>query len=152
MNIKEKKCVKQAIAAKILANQQYVKRQLSYGRTMEEIKSDFELQGASLTDELPVAAPSDKTLSALWEMYGLDNYRYDPHQQLELLKRWVITLYGEHVTQGLKIQNRFDKILKEQSDIRAACDANSVGITRVYFHPMIDDLISGISRELPHYD
>ena len=144
VNDKEKKCVKQAIAAHILAEQQRVKDKLNCG-----IEPDIELQKI-LTAKLPDMEPSNKTLSSLWEMYGLNNHDYYPHQQLDLFKRWVVILYGERVAKDLKIQNRFDKIAKQQSDAHAACDKSSTDID-LFFRNPIDIVIMGITYELPEY-
>lgn len=40
--------------------------------------------------------PKAKTLKSLWEIHGLDRYNYTHDEQINLLSKWIIILYGKN--------------------------------------------------------
>ncbi|MEW6077103.1 MAG: hypothetical protein AB1724_04790 [Thermodesulfobacteriota bacterium] len=105
------------------------------------------LESATLSDK----APKEKTLSALWQIYGMAPpaiyYLAPDDYGLDLLKKWIEILYGRKTLDELDLDRRIEQIAEGY----ARAHRNNEGI-RFVFGPPVETLINQLSTELPPYE
>ena len=90
----------------------------------------------------------DKSLWALWQVYGFERDRFAESASVELANAWLDRLYGAGTRKALDLDARLDAVSKRRERSRA----ESPQITCVLWVPRLEQVLKELSKELPPYD
>ena len=90
----------------------------------------------------------DKTLWALWQVYGFERDRFAESASVELANAWLDRLYGEDTRRALDLDARLEAVNRRRARFRA----ESPQITCVLWVPRLEQVLQELSKELPPYD
>ena len=97
----------------------------------------------------PLLRPIDeKTLWALWRVYGFEDRRFPESVHVELASAWIDRLYGPETTRAVNLAERMERVNKRRAKARAA--APHIGC--MLFGPRLEQVLKELSVELPPYD
>jgi hypothetical protein len=110
---------------------------------------------AALREELaalerrPVLRPiEDKTLWALWRIYGFEDRRFAETVCVELAATWIDRLYGPETTRAVNVAERMERVIRRRAKQRA----KAIGVTCILWTPRFEAVLQELSVELPPYD
>lgn len=96
--------------------------------------------------------PTIKTLESLWQLHGLNEYKYSSAERLELLSKWIEILYGKKIAEGLNLNQRVEAIaIRHVEANRPYYEGKSEALHFSFVSP-VDSLMRELSEELPEYD
>ena len=120
-----------------------------YCRKKGKIKREIK---ALRTKPIDTQEPSEKTLLALWGLYGIrDHLCPYPDQILTLLNSWVEILYGEGLVKALSLETRFNAKAARQKEANGPYYARKEGAVHLNFPMPVDCVIRRVSEKLPPY-
>lgn len=96
--------------------------------------------------------PTIKTLESLWQLHGLDEYKYSSEERLELLSEWIEILYGKRIAEGLNLNQRVEAMAIRHAEANRPYYEGKSDAPHFYFVSPVDSLIRELSEELPEYD
>jgi len=110
----------------------------------KEIKlCDLNLEGTN--------KPSIKTVESLWELHGLDDNKYTMDECVDLLSKWIATLYGEDVALKMDVRQRVDTIATNRIELNRPYYENHSDGIHFHFGPIFPSVLTLISKELSAY-
>jgi hypothetical protein len=86
--------------------------------------------------------PDKKEFEHLWAFHGFHGSEYNSDEQVDLLNKWVITLYGNEIADSHRVKEKFKEIAKSQLE---------AGSTHIHFASPFSGLLSSLSEKLPDY-
>lgn len=98
------------------------------------------------------STPKIKTLGALWQLHGLDEYKHSSDERVELLSKWLEILYEKNVVVDLDINNRVKAIAASHVEANRPYYEGQNGAAHFHFVSPVESLIRELSEELPEYD
>jgi len=87
--------------------------------------------------------PDKKELEHLWAFHGLHGSEYNSDEKVDLLNKWVITLYGNEIADSHRLKEKFKEIAKSQLE---------AGSTHIHFASPFSGLLNSLSEKLPDYE
>ena len=90
----------------------------------------------------------EKTLWALWRVYGFEDRRFPESVHVELASAWIDRLYGPETTRAVNLAERMERVNKQRAKARA--EAPHIGC--MLFGPRLEQVLKELSVELPPYD
>jgi len=113
-------------------------------------KTVKEIRALEKEDQPWMDVPDKKVLEHLWAHHGLHADGHNIDEKIELLNRWVITLYGQEVADAHSIKAQFDEIgLKQLEANRGYYEGQED--SHIHFASPFDALLAKLSKELPAY-
>jgi len=100
----------------------------------------------------PYEVPKMKSLEFLWNLHGLDEYKYNTTERITVLKKWITVLYGEEIKSKLNFEARLDEITKRHAEANIPFYQGVEGAAHFHFMSSVDSLIRDLTNELPEYD
>ena len=100
------------------------------------------------TEATSVDVPEEKTIGGLWKLHGLEihSYGYSSDEILDLLGKWIDTLYVTGYSETLDLHKRVNEIARQHGEANRTPDLD------IYFAPPVVSLINQLFKELPPYE
>ena len=95
--------------------------------------------------------PNIKTIESLWELHGLDDNKYTMDECVDLLSKWIATLYGEDVALKMDVRQRVDTIATNRIELNRPYYENHSDGIHFHFGPIFPSVLTLISKELSAY-
>ena len=98
-----------------------------------------------------MSMPTVKNLKALWQLHGLDQHKYNSDERLELLSKWLESLYGKDMVANIDLNHRVKAISVRHVKANLPYYEGRCGAAHFHFVPPVECLIAELSKELPGY-
>jgi hypothetical protein len=95
--------------------------------------------------------PKNKTLKSLWEIYGLEQYKYTHDERMDLLSKWITILYCKETLERLNISQMASAIGDKNSNLNHPYFEDKKNVPHYYVKPIVEILIEKLSESLPVY-
>lgn len=104
------------------------------------------------TNPTNTETPTIKTLESLWQLHGLDEYKYSSEDRLELLSKWIEILYGKRIAEGLNLNQRVEAMAIRHAEANRPYYEGKGDALHFHLVSPVGSLIRELSEELPEYD
>jgi hypothetical protein len=130
------------------------------GERRKHAKRKSKLRAMIKELDAPVASPqvpTVKTIEALWNLHGLEDQNYwersgfSQETRLDVLSKWVETLYGQETCLNTKLHERAADTLRRQAAANRPWYQGDPTAAHFHFVELVTGLVRDLSDELPPY-